>query len=191
MGAIGLAFGGLPWCDVANANAQEPPAESLHNEYDLKAVFLYTFGRYIEWPATAFANASAPFVIGVVGEDSFAGALDTIAKKKTIQRRRIVIRRFTSPADYAQPCQILFVSRSLTAEQRAAVLAKTQKESVFVVGEVSGFAEQGAMANFVVEGDRVRFEINVDAARRAQLRMDAKLLSLGIPVSGVKAAYSN
>ncbi|MCE5266517.1 MAG: YfiR family protein [Planctomycetaceae bacterium] len=163
----------------------------MPNEYDLKAVFLYTFGRYVEWPTAALGEAPAPFVIGVVGEDSFAGALDTIAKRKMIQGRRIVIQRFPSPKEYRQPCHMIFVSRSLTAEQRAELIAKTQKESVFVVGEVPGFAEQGAMVNFIVEGDRVRFEINVDAARRAQLRMDAKLLSLGIRVGNPRTAATN
>jgi hypothetical protein len=165
------------------AAAQQPAAEGLLDEYELKAVFLYTFGRYVEWPSKAFADTSSPFVIGILGEDAFSGALDKIAAKKTIHGRHIVIRRFASLEEYRAPCHILFVSRSLAPDQQAAVFDKTRSAPVFVVGESPGFAKQGAAANFVVEGDRIRFEINAAAARQAQLSMDAKLLNLGIPVS--------
>ena len=76
------------------------------------------------------------------------------------------------------PCHILFVSRSLTADQQAALIAKTSGKPIFVVGETPGFAERGATANFFADGDRIAIEINVDAVRRAQLRVDARLLSL-------------
>ena len=174
--------------EQAQQAEQEP---DLPDEYTMKAVFLYGFGRYVTWPDTAFAGKSAPFVIGILGEDSFGGALDKIAAKRTIQGRKIVVRRFASIDDYKQPCNILFVSRSLTSEQQAAVIEKTEGKSVLVVGETPGFAEHGAIANFFVDGDRVRFELNVNNARRAQLRMDAKLLSLGKPVGTQQSAASN
>jgi hypothetical protein len=180
-----VARGSLASVPAQPAGAQ-PPA--LANEYTLKAAFLYNFGRYVQWPAGALGEASDPFVIGVVGEDSFAGELDKIAAKRTIQERRISVRRFASVEDYRQPCHILFVSRSLTGDEQAALLAKTEGKPVFVVGETPGLAERGATANFFVDGDHIRFELNVDAARRAQLRMDAKLLSLGKPVGARRSA---
>ena len=163
---------------------------SLSSEYTVKAVFLYSFGRYVQWPETTFKNTADPFVIGVAGEDSFGGALDEIAAKKTIQERRIVVRRFASPDEYRQPCHILFVSRVLSDEQQAALVAKTQGKPVLVAGESPGFAERGAVVNFIVDGDRIRFELNVNTARQAQLRMDAKLLSLGKPVGTQRPAAS-
>jgi len=163
----------------ASAQEQPPAPANLPNEYTIKAVFLYSFGRFVQWPPKTFANPSEPFVIGIAGEDAFGRALDEIAAKKTIQERPIVIRRFATPDDYRGPCQILFVSRSLTAEGQAALLKKTEGRPVFVVGESPGFCQQGGIANFYVEGDRIRFEINAEAARAAQLRLDAKLLKLG------------
>jgi len=169
-------------CRLPASGAFAAEAAPTHDEYTLKAVLLYSFGRYVEWPKDAFAGPSAPFVIGILGEDTFGGTLDAIAQKRTIRGRPIVIRRFPTLENYRPPCNILFVARSLSPEQQAEVLAKTQGQPVFVVGESPGFAEQGASANFIMEGDRVRFQLNVDAARRAQLGLDAKILSLGIPI---------
>jgi hypothetical protein len=173
---------------VLPAVGQQPEATGLPNEYTVKAVFLYSFGRYIEWPANAFHDAAEPFVIGVVGEDSFGGALDDIAAKKRIHDRQVVLRRFAAPDEYKQPCHILFVSRSLPADQQTALIKSTQGTATLVVGESPGFADNGGSANFYIDGDRVRFEINVTTAQRSQLRMDAKLLNLGKPVGSQQTA---
>ena len=175
----------------ASAQEQPPAPASQPDEYTVEAVFLYSFGRFVQWPPKTFAKASEPFVIGVAGEDPFGRALDEIAAKKTIQERPIVIRRFATADDYHGPCQILFVSRSLTAEGQAALLKKTEGKPVFVVGESPGFCQQGGTANFYTEEDRIRFEINAEAARAAQLRLDAKLLSLGKAVVASQQATSN
>ena len=179
------------WLPLVSAQAQQAePAAGVPNEYTVKAVFLYSFGRYVEWPADTFQNASDPFVIGIVGEDSIGGSLDVIATKKTIQDRRIVVKRFASPEQYKQPCHILFVSRSLPQDQQTALIRNTQGAAVFVVGETPGFAENGGAANFFIDGDRVRFEINAATARQSRLRMDAKLLNLGKPVGSQRSATS-
>ena len=124
------------------------------------------------------------------GQTRTSGALDEIAAKKTVQGRRIVVERFASLEDYRQPCHILFVSRSLANDQQAALLGRNAGQPVFIVGDTPGYAERGANANFFIDGDRIRFELNVDTARQAQLRMDAKLLSLGKPVSVQRSAAS-
>ncbi len=168
---------------ASSAPGQEAPAEAtLPDEYTMKAVYLYSFGRYCQWPQGAFASDSGSFVIGILGEDPFGETIDKIAAKKTLHNRRIVVRRFATLDDYRGPCQILFVSRSVPPNQQATVIEKLGDDPVLVVGESPGYAERGATANFVIGGDRIRFEINIENARRAQLRMDAKLLSLGIPV---------
>jgi hypothetical protein len=183
----------LGWLSSAAAQGPLPPqpeTENVHEESAIKAVFLYSFGRYIDWPENAFPNASAPFVIGIVGEDKFAGALEEIAAKKTIQDRRIAIVHFAVADEYKPPCQILFISHSVAADQQIALLKKTQDAAIFVVGETPNFVQNGGNANFFTEGDRIRFEINVDTARKSRLRMDAKLLNLGVPVDPRRAAAS-
>jgi YfiR/HmsC-like len=167
------------WCSVpSSVKAQEPDSADVPKEHMVKAVFLYSFGRYVEWPKTAFASPKSPFVIGILGEDWFGGALDEIAKKKTIQDRKIVIKRFAALEAFKEPCHILFVSQSLPADQQTALIAKMAGKPVFAVGETPGFAERGATANFSTDGNRVLVEINVEAVQRSHLRVDARLLSL-------------
>jgi hypothetical protein len=181
----------LWWSEPSFVRAQEPESTDVPKEHTVKAVFLYSFGRYVEWPKTAFATPKAPFVIGILGEDWFGGALDEIAKRRTIQGRKIVIKRFATPEAYKGPCHILFVSRSLTADQQKAVIAKTAGKPVFVVGETPGFAEHGGTANFFADADRIAIEINTDAVRRAQLRVDARLLSLAKRVTAPPTTASD
>jgi hypothetical protein len=172
--------------------AEGPREQSeAQKEYTLKAVFLYSFGRYVEWPKTSFATAKDPFVIGILGEDLFGGALDEIAKKRTLQGRTIIVRRFATPAAYKSPCHILFVSRALTAEQHAAVITKTLGKPVFLVGETPGFAERGGTANFGADGDRIAIEINVESARHARFRVDARLLKLAKRVGAPPVTANN
>jgi hypothetical protein len=161
----------------SSSTAQEAESAATPREYTVKAVFLYGFGRYVQWPAQTFASPTAPFVIGVLGEDRLVATLTAIAKKKTIQGRKIEIARFTS-LDRLRPCHILFVGDSLTAEQQADVIAKLAGKPVFVVGDMPGFADRGGTANFTTDGEHVGFDINVAAATRSQLQVNSRLLSL-------------
>jgi len=172
----------LAWCVMLAvaaplARAQTEEETEANREYAIKAAYLYNFGRYVEWPPEGFESSGAPFVIGVLGKDPFGAVLDEIAGSKRIEGRRIAVRRFATMAEYT-PCQILFVAASASPQQKAAALQKAQESAVLLVGEGSGFAKQGAVVNFFVESTRVRFEINTEAARRAQLKISSKLLSL-------------
>jgi hypothetical protein len=167
----------LSFARPSSLPAQEAEASATQKEYTVKAVFLYGFGRYVEWPAKAFGSSSAPFVIGILGEDRLSATLVAIAKRKTIQGRKIEVARFAS-IDKIRPCHILFVSDSLSSDEQAAVIAKLAGKPVFLVGDMPGFAERGGSADFTSDGEHVGFEINVGAATRSQLQVNSKLLSL-------------
>ena len=96
---------------MAAIGAQDD-ADAASRESRIKAAYLYQFGRYIQWPTTAFLNAQSPFAIGVVGKDPIVAHLDEIAADKKIQARPIEIRRFSSPKD-VRACHILFLPASL------------------------------------------------------------------------------
>ena len=159
---------------------QRAEAINPQYEYNVKAAFLYSFGRYVEWPKDAFEEWSGAFVLGIYGEDPFGQVLDRIAQSKTIQGHRIIIQRMAT-IEELQPCHILFVSHSVPLEQQNMIIHKIRNDdkSTLLVGEVPGFAERGGMINFYLEGGTVRFEINVDAMRQEKFLIDAKLLNLG------------
>jgi hypothetical protein len=143
------------------------------SEYQVKAAFLYNFARFVDWPAD---SPDSPFVIGIVGDDPFRGALESAVKGKTVNGRPVLVRRFTS-AESAHGCQILFISGSERGRLQS-ILDSLNGSAVLTVGETEGFARSGVAINFVIENDRVRFEVNVEAAERVQLKISSKLLSI-------------
>jgi hypothetical protein len=152
-------------------------------EYNVKAVFLYSFGRYVTWPEEGFAATGDRFVIAVYGETPIDAALGRIAQKRTINGRKMVVRQITSPENVGD-CQILFVAASTTDEDRAALMKAVEGSHVLLVGESTQFAEVGGCIGFYLSGETVRFAINVEAARREGLTLNAKLLSLGRRIDG-------
>jgi hypothetical protein len=176
-----LAFAVLS-CGVFPARGQPPQDAPLPDEYIVKAADLYAFGLYIDWPKEARDASPGKFAIAILGQDPFAGTLDILAKKKKIQGRTIVIRRYPSLEKYRPGCQIVFVSRSLTPGQQLAAIKKVSGVGVLLVGETPDFAKNGGIINFYLEENRVRFEINIVAARRARLNLDARLINIATPV---------
>jgi hypothetical protein len=168
-----LAVGLTPWA----AGQQSSDDAVINREYPLKALFLYNFGSYIEWPAESFASPQAPFVIGVLGSAPLENTLKELAATKTIAGRRIVVEQFGS-AESVKPCQILFVARNVNPQQQRAALEKLRNQYVLIVGESQGFAGQGGSVNFFIESNKVRFEINPESAKQRHLKISSKLLSL-------------
>ena len=155
-----------------NAHAKPPSA----GEYQLKAVFLYNFAKFTEWPAESFADARSPIIIGILGKDPFGATIDQAIKGKTVKGRKLAIKRFEKIED-VKACHILFISSS--EEKRLAKIMETLKDSsVLTIGEVKQFAQRGGIINFIIKENKIRFEINVDAAKQAKLKISSKLLEL-------------
>lgn len=145
-------------------------------EYLTKAAFLCNFALFVEWPPDVFTTRDAPIVLGVVGADPFDQALDQTIKNKRIKGRPLVIRRLQPGQDLSQ-AHILFVSAS-EAARGDELIARVGSHPVLLVGETPDFARRGGAIAFTMEDERVRFEINLEAARRARLHVSAKLLNL-------------
>lgn len=145
------------------------------SEYDVKAAFLYNFGKFIQWPADSFASTNAPFVIGVYGESPFGNDLADVVHGRVINGHPVVTRQLSSSE--LKNCQILFICRS---EQKniAEILGKLAGSDVLTVTDDLDPFQSGVMINFTVDNDRIRFEINNTAAEKAGLKISSKLLIL-------------
>jgi hypothetical protein len=153
----------------------------IDREPEIKAAYLYNFGRYVEWPAAAGSvGESGPrdFVIGVVGDSPVIAPLRTIAASKKVAGRAIVVRQFSTEKDF-RPCQVLFVPAGQNPELVAAILKKARETATLVVGDEEGFALKQGQIGFYSDQNNMKFEINAGSAEKAGLKISSKLLSLG------------
>jgi hypothetical protein len=166
----------LSWAREAFAQASDSPDSS---EYLIKAGFIFNFAKFVEWPPVAFAQTDTPIVIGILGTDPFGPILDQIVRDKKIGNRGLIVKRLNWNRDSKdlKDCNILFVSASEKAHIDD-VLQIVKSLPILTVGETPGFAERGGIIRFTVEDNRVRFEVNVDAAHLAQLTISSRLLTL-------------
>lgn len=163
---------------LALAGAAGPAAsgQNVSLEYKVKAVFLTRFAQFVEWPATAFADAKSPIVIGVLGEDPFGAALDEAIKDETPQGRALVLKR-ANQLDDLKSCHIIFMSQSEKA-RLPQLFKNLAGAAVFIVGETDQFARQGGVINFTTPAGKLQFEINDTGARARGLKINAQLLQL-------------
>jgi hypothetical protein len=146
------------------------------DEYKVKAAFLYNFPKFVEWPSQSFKGPSDPIVIGVLGRNPFHDALADALAAKTINGRPFQVREI-SDASQAAGCQMLFVAAS-ERKHITELLKENAITGVLTIGETANFAQEGGVVNFKIEDGTVRLQINLQAARRQQLHISAKLLSL-------------
>ncbi len=159
--------------------AEGAPAAS---EAQVKAVFLFNFARYVNWPSSAFSNANAPITIGVMGLDRFGDSLQHGVAGKTINGRAFVIKHLASDSDPAG-CHILFICDSEAARTRG-IVDKASALPILTVGEGELFGRSGGIINFVVKSGNVRLEIDLDSARKAGLTISSRLLAVADVVKG-------
>jgi hypothetical protein len=146
------------------------------SEYEIKAAFLYNFAKFVEWPPTAFTDPKQPMGICIFGQDPFGHTLEDSLLGKTVGDHPVLLGHAKQIADLAG-CQIIFLSSS-DAPRLREVLGRVQKQHALFVGESEGFASAGGTIQFVLDQNRVRFVINPDAAERAGLKINSKLLAL-------------
>jgi hypothetical protein len=174
---------------VAGVVAQQ---EVVRHEYAIKAGVLGVLGKCVTWPSEAAPiTRGDPLKIGILGRDPFVengvNQLDRFVAEEKLKGRNIVVKRFSSAKDY-EFCHILFVS-SLPANEGAtetvadrvqAANKASEGSTVLIVGESTGLARQGAVANLVFDRttNLIRLEINPDAAARAGLKLAPDLLRL-------------
>jgi uncharacterized protein DUF4154 len=165
---------------------REWSAESAAEEYSVKAAFLFHFAQFVEWPQSAFNGPGSPLTYCIGGQDPFHGALDNTLSGKTISGRPLRVLHLKLSQDL-QGCQVLFLG---AAEKKTipSALSGLGRKPVLTVGETEHFVADGGMIGFSVEESKIRFEINLGAAERANLKISSRLLSLAKQVVGAKGA---
>ncbi len=154
-----------------------PPANQASLEYQVKAAFLLNFTKFVEWPAGNPARADAPFTICVLGEDPFGTALNQMIEGETVNGRRLAVMR--GRRELLKTCQILYINGS---EKGVPEILDAAGRGVLTVGEGENFLRDGGMIAFVIENRRVRFMVNLAAARNAALKLSSKLLNVASTV---------
>ena len=159
---------------LVSSRAQDPPP----SEYQLKAAFLFNFAKFVEWPPVAFATSTSPIVVGILGENPFGDDLERTIRDKSINNRSFVIKEFHSPTEVTN-CHVLFISAS-EKKRLPEILSSLSGTNVLTVSETEDFIASGGMINFVQENNKIRFQINAVAAKKANLKISSKLLSLAV-----------
>ena len=161
-----------------------PAQTASPSEYQIKAVFLFNFAQFVEWPPNAFPGPDAPLVIGILGDDPFGDYLDETVRGETINDHPMTVERYRSVEDVGT-CHMLFISGSETAHLET-VLDKLKGRAILTVGEMDNFATRGGIIRFMTDHNRIRLQINRRAAGAAGLKLSSKLLRPAQLVTTVK-----
>jgi hypothetical protein len=156
-------------------------AQSGSMEYAVKAAYLFKFAPFVDWPTGAFASATSPFVVCVAGTDPFGSALDKAVNGQRVGDHPVTVRRLAR-VDSARGCHILFVGA--TRGQTPAEALRTVRGAPVLTVADQGAGAQGAIIRFVVRDNRVRFEIDTEAAASNGVNISSKLLSLALNAGG-------
>lgn len=163
------------------ASSAPASASVAAGEYQIKAAYLHHFAQFVEWPQSVLAPG-APIVIGLIGDDPFGRAIDDVIAGRRANGHPIVIRRLRWN-DSVGGCQMIFISSS-ELQHLGAVLDSVRGMAVLTVADIDRFASRGGMIELVTLENRVRFDINADAAAEAHLRISSKLLQVARVLRG-------
>ena len=161
---------GLLLLAALDVSAQTAPSK----EYQVKAVFLFNFAQFVEWPAAAFADGNSPLVIGVLGDNPFGTYLDETVRGEKLETRPLEVQRY-GRVDEIQTCHVLFISRS-EAHHLDQILLSLKNRSILTVGDGDDFVQRGGMIRLATVQNKIRLIVNVEAAKGANLTISSKLL---------------
>jgi hypothetical protein len=166
----------LLFCGEPNTLAQQAKPK----EYEVKATYLYNFARFVGWPVSAESAKSDPFSICVLGQDPFGPALDSVLAGENIDGKAVVAKRIARPQE-AVSCRVLYISSS-EDRQLKEILAALGKMAMLTVSDIPQFSRRGGMIEFVLEGSKIRFEVNLASAEGAGLSLSSELLKVATTV---------
>lgn len=153
--------------------------QSLHaqtnvsKEYRIKAVFLFNFTQFVEWPTAAFSTPTSPFVIGILGDDPFGSSIDETIQNEKVGGHPLVVQRYKDLRDLKN-CHILFLNGSDPEKVRENLLVINRY--TLTVSDADNFMKAGGIIRLITENNKIRIQVNPEAARTAELFISSKLL---------------
>jgi hypothetical protein len=163
----------------ARSSAQRPKP----TDYEVKAAYLYNFGKFVSWPAPTGEADNTHFVVCILGANPLRDALDKTVAGELLNGRAVMSRQIADPQEALTACQILFISASERGRLHE-VLARLENIPVLTVSDMPDFAREGGVIQFVMRGDRVRFEVNLGASHKTGLTLSSELLKVAVAVLG-------
>jgi hypothetical protein len=160
--------------------AAPAPAQTPNLEYAVKAAYLYKFAPFVEWPDSAFASPTSPMVVCIAGDEPFGPVLARTLDGKRAGQRPVVVRKL-SRVEGRGDCHVLYLAGS-KAQSVGDGLAAVRGTPVLTVTDSRSSGGVRGIVHFVIEANRVRFQIDEQAAARNGLSMSSKLLSLALSV---------
>lgn len=152
--------------------AMAAPAETL--EYAVKATFVYKFAGFVDWPPASFGSPMSPVTICVLGSDPVATLIDQAAAGQQVGERAVAVTHLQM-FDRNSGCHILYVAANIAA---ADAVNAARGEPVLTVVNSARAGAVGSIVTFVVQDNRVQFDIDDAAAAESGLAISSKLLSL-------------
>jgi hypothetical protein len=148
-------------------------------EPSLKAAFIYNFAKFTEWPQDVLSG-TAPFNACVLGDAPLGDALERTVKGRQLGGRGVTVQR-VAPEGALKACHLLYIG-GLKPAQVATVIEALRGAPVLTISDVDDFARLGGIAHVFVENGKMRFDLNLELARRARLQLSSKLLVLAARV---------
>jgi YfiR/HmsC-like len=156
-------------------------AQVRPSEDDVKAAYLFNFGKFVRQPETV--SQPVEFIICVLGHDAILPVLERITLHEYIDDRPVLVRHYDKAAD-ARSCAIVYLGRS-EAARVGEDLAALEGARVLTVGDDPQFLARGGMLQFLLQDNRIRFAVNLDAVNRSELHLSSELLRVAASVSGM------
>jgi hypothetical protein len=163
----------LAICGVSATSAAPEVVE--RREAQFKAAYLFNFVKFVDWPS----NASDVITVCFVGGDGVFDALSEGIEAKRIGNRQLAVRRLEATAS-PDDCNAIYLDESTGAEISTVIAAK--EAPILTISDAKAFTAKGGMIELFTDSNRLRFNINVDAAQKAGLRISSSLLQLAATV---------
>jgi hypothetical protein len=153
-------------------------------EYQLKAVFLFNFTQFVEWPPASFETSESPLIIGVLGENPFGAYLEQTVSDEKVNGHPVSVRYFDNEKE-AQTSHILFINITETKKRKEAINALRGK-NILTVSDAPDFTKLGGMIRFFNQVNKIKLQINLSASKESELVLSSKLLKLADIFEGAK-----